>query len=264
MLLLTLLGCMKMDSFFFNPQRVGAYSLESDVIPAANLEEVTFPSGDLTLYGVWAHQDDPGGAPVLLYFHGNTRNIDEYMGQVEVYWSLGYETFIFDYRGFGKSEGDAEITGILADGAAAVAYVEATTGLSHEQIPYLGLSLGGSVAVHTAGTLPPSVLITEDMFASGQKLINDGSGMDLPDGWMLEEEWDNAAAAAEVTVPYLVVHGDSDTFIQPSHAEAVYAAANDPKRLWLVPGANHAEAPFVAPDEYRETITCWIAQTCPE
>ncbi len=264
MLLLSLLACMKMDDFFFNPERVGAYSLASDVIPAANLEEVAFPSGDLTLYGVWARQDAPGGAPVLIYFHGNARNIDEYMPQLGVYWSLGYETFMFDYRGFGKSEGEAEITGILADGAAAVAYVEESTGLSHEQIPYLGLSLGGSVAVHTAGALPPSVLITEDMFASGQKLINDGSGLDLPDGWMLEEEWDNAAAAAEVTSPYLIIHGAEDDFIQPSHAEIVYASANDPKRLWLVPGADHADAPFVAPEEYGENVTCWIAQTCLE
>ncbi len=260
--MLLLAGCMTMDNFFFNPEKVSAYSLASDVIPAENLEEVSFPSGELTLYGVWAHQDDPGGAPILLYFHGNARNIDEYMGQLGTYWSWGYETFIFDFRGFGKSEGEADLAGIVEDGAAAVDYVSDVTGLASEQIPYLGLSLGGTVAVHTAVTKPPSVLITEDMFASGQMLIDDGSGMDLPDGWMLEQEWDNTVAAANVHVPYLVVHGDADTFIQPGHAEAVYAAANDPKELWLVPGADHAETPTVAPEEYQARVTCWITQAC--
>ena len=263
-MLFLLTGCMTMDSFFFNPERVTAYALDSDVIPAENLEEVAFESEGLTLDGVWAHQPDPGGAPVLVYFHGNARNIDEYMRQFETYWSWGYETFIFDYRGFGKSEGDADLPGIIADGAAAVEYVEQTTGRDASQIPFLGLSLGGSVAVHTASTHPPSVLITEDMFASGQKLINDGASLDLPGGWMLEEEWDNAAAASKVEVPYLVIHGAADTFIDPSHGEVNYAAANDPKKLWLVPGADHADAPFVSPDDYKENVTCWIAQTCPE
>lgn len=264
-MLLLLTGCMTMDGFFFSPEKVDAYTLASDVIPPENLEEVTFTTPDgLTLHGVWAHQDPGETAPVLLYFHGNARNIDEYMGQLGHYWTWGYQTFIFDYRGFGRSEGEADYEGILADGIAAVEYVEDTTGLAPGAFPYLGLSLGGTVAVHTAGTNPPSVLITEDMFASGQKLIDDGSALDLPAGWMVEDEWDNVAAAADVHVPYLVIHGAADTFIQPSHAEAVYAAANDPKKLWLVPDSGHAQAHLNAPDDYRENVTCWIAGTCPE
>ena len=264
MTLLLLTGCMSLDSFFFNGVPVTEYALASDVVPTASFEEVSFPTEDgLTLSGVWAHQEEPG-AELLLYFHGNAANIDEYIGQVGDYWSMGYEVFIFDYRGYGKSEGSPTWDGVLADGLGAVDYVEGHTGVPVEAIPFLGLSLGGSVATRVAGVRPPKVLITEDMFAQGQQLMNDGSGLDMPDGWLLVDEWDNAAAAAEVTSPFFVIHGAADTYIQPTHAQAVYAAASEPKRLWLVPGADHAEAAETDPEGYRANVTCWIAQTCPE
>lgn len=262
MILVALAGCMTMDGFFFGNERLSTYALDSDVVPAANLEEVVFDGEAGELYGAWAHQDAPG-APVLLYFHGNAAHIDHYMDKVGTYWSMGYEVFVFDYRGYGKSEGTPTHDGVIADGAAAIAFVEDATGLTTDRIAFHGLSLGGFVAIHNADDYPPRTLVTEDMFASGQKLMNDGSGLDLPSGWMLEDDWDNAAAAAAVHVPYLVIHGASDTYIQPSHAEAVYAAANDPKKLWLVPGADHAEADVVDPAAYAENVTCWVDQTCP-
>jgi hypothetical protein len=264
MTLLLLAGCMTMDSFFFNGVAVTAYGLNTDVIPADALEEVDFPStDDLTLYGVWAHQEDPD-AQVLIYFHGNDANIDAYISQFEIYWSMGYETFIFDYRGYGKSGGSPSFQGILDDGVAAIDYASEETGRSPEALAYLGLSLGGAVAVHDASSRPPQVLITEDLFASGQKIMDDGSGLDMPQGWMLADEWDNVAAAADVHVPYFVMHGADDTFIMSSSANELYDAANDPKKLWLVPGADHAQDPVVDPDGYRENVSCWIAQTCPE
>ncbi|MFZ5481247.1 MAG: alpha/beta hydrolase [Myxococcota bacterium] len=262
--LLALAGCMTMDGFFFANEPLAQYSLASDVIPADALELVSFDSTDhVKLYGVWAHQATPG-AQVFAYFHGNAAHIDAYMDKVEVYWGMGYEVFVFDYRGFGMSTGTPTHDGVLEDGKAAVEYLEETTGLAPEQVVFHGLSLGGFVSVHVAGDYPPKVLITEDMFASGQKLMDDGSGLSLPQGWMLEDEWDNVSAAAAVPSPYLIVHGAEDTYVQPSHAEEVYAAANDPKRLWLVPGADHAQADVVDPGEYAANVTCWVAQTCPE
>lgn len=269
MIFLALPGCMTLDGFFFNGTPVGAYGLQSDVIPSDDVELVSFPSTDgVTLYGVWAHQPEPGPneprPQVLLYFHGNADNIDAYFDKLGVYWGMGYETFIFDYRGYGMSDGSPTHDTVIEDGAAAVDHVAARTGLAPEEVAFHGLSLGGFVAVHVAGEVSPKVLITEDMFATGQQLLNDGSALDLPNEWMLADAWDNVAAAREVDAPYLVIHGDSDTYIQPSHAAAVYAAANDPKKLWLVPGADHAEADEVDPDAYRENVTCWIEQTCPE
>lgn len=262
-MILLLAGCMTMDPFFFAAERVDAYTLPTDVIPAEAQEEVAYPTADGgTLYGVWAHQDDPA-APVLVHFHGNTGNLQTYFERLEFYYARGYEAFVFDYRGFGRSEGTPSFTTLVEDGAATAAYVAEATGLPLDALVYDGVSLGGGVAVHTAATHPPKVLITEDMFASADRIIDDGSGLDLPPGWFVEGEWDNAAAATRVHVPYLVQHGALDDYVRPSHAEAVYAAANEPKRLWLVPGADHDAVLDVAPEDYAAMLACWIAQSCP-
>lgn len=260
-MILTLVGCMTMDSFFFANEAVDAYSFDFADVPTELVEEVSFTSGEDTLYGVWAHQEDPD-AEVLLYFHGNTGNLDVYNREINRYWTYGYDVFSFDYRGYGKSEGSPTWEGVAEDGLAAVEYVEDATGESAADLPFLGLSLGGSVATRTSSVMPPSVLITESMFAAGQELIDDGSGLALPPGWLLEDEWDNRVAMAEVHVPVLIMHGEADDFIQVDHAHEVYAAANDPKLLWTVPGADHSTIPDTDPQGYFEHVTCWIEQTC--
>lgn len=263
-MILLLGGCLTMDGFFFNGTPTDAYTLGYDTIPEVDVEEVAFDGADgSTLYGVWARQENPN-AQLYLYFHGNEANIDAYWSKVEFYWSMGYTVFIFDYRGFGKSEGSPTYDTVMEDGRSAVDYVDSEFGRGVDHIVYHGLSLGGSVAVHTAVERPPKVLITEAMFASAKKLINDGSGMDLPEGWFVEDAWDNIAAAREVYRPYLIIHGAADDFIQPSHAEAVYEFANDPKKLWLVPGAGHADSDEVAPEDYADHISCWVDQSCVE
>jgi alpha-beta hydrolase superfamily lysophospholipase len=261
-MMLLLAGCMTMDPFFIAGTPEDAYVLGYDVIPETNVEQVSFETEDAaTLYGVWAHQDDPD-AQTFLYFHGNTDNIDLYWHRVEFYWEMGLNVFIFDYRGFGMSPGSSDWDSLALDGQAAIHHVEETTGLDASDIVYHGLSLGGSVAIRTAVTDPPKVLITEDMFASAQKIINDGSGQDMPAGWFMADEWDNVAVAPDVHVPYFVMHAEDDTFVRSNAANLVYDAANDPKRLWLAPGCDHDTTPDILPDQYRDEINCWIAQDC--
>lgn len=259
MILLSLVGCMTMDSFFFNGVAVDEYVLGGAVIPAEDVEQVAFPTSDgWTDYGVWAHAQDPD-APVFVYFHGNADNIDHYWGRVETYWSMGMNVFIFDYRGFGKTGGDPTFDTLLEDSASAVRYVMDATGKSSDELYYHGLSLGGCAAVHTAAVLPPSALSTEDMFANLDMIVDDASDLDLPPGWFVEGEWDNAAAAAEVHVPYLILHGDSDTFINPKSAELVYDQANDPRLIWHSVGADHDETPDVDPTGYAEHLLGWVS-----
>lgn len=260
MILLTLIGCMTMDSFFFGGVTVDEYVLGGDVIPAADVEQVSFQTDDgWTDYGVWAHSEDPD-APVLVYFHGNADNIDHYWSRVEFYWQvLGLEVFIFDYRGFGKTGGDPTFDTLLDDADSAVRYVMDATGKPSEDLYYHGLSLGGCAAVHAAADYPPRALSTEDMFANLDMIVDEASDLDLPPGWFVESEWDNAAASADVHVPYLIMHGDADTYIDPGSAELVYAQANDPKVIWHPVGADHDETPDVDPDGYGEHLAGWIA-----
>jgi fermentation-respiration switch protein FrsA (DUF1100 family) len=257
--LLALPGCMTMDPFLFNPTAVEAYTFGGEVIPASQVEETTFQAGDgVRLHGVWCWAEDPA-APVLIFFHGNTGNLDYYWDRLEFYWSQGYTVFSFDYRGFGRSEGTPGEAILRADGPAAVAHVEETLGQPFGALPLLGLSLGGAVAAHTSVGTPPRVLITEDTFANTEFLTDDGaSGLDMPSGWFFEDPWDNAAALSRQSAPVLIVHAADDTFIPSTAADILYAAARDPKALWKVPGADHAEIHEVAPAAYAARVAEWI------
>ncbi len=278
MILSLLVGCYSLDGFFFQPGTVEAYTLGGDVIPASCQELVSFDGEAGTLYGAWAHQPAVEGAdcedtvpnpdaPMVVYFHGNAANIDEYWPQVEFHWALGHEVFIVDYRGYGRSWGDPDFDGVIADGRAAVAHVEDRTGLDPTELVYVGLSLGGFVAVHLLEDAPPGVLITEDMFANTQKMLNDGTDLDLPSGWFFTEHFDNLGPLRRMppTIPTLVTHGAEDDYIQPEHAELVFAAAAaETKELFLVPGVGHADAVADAPELYAPQIDCWVRQDCAE
>lgn len=271
-------GCYQLDGFFFAPTELDAYALGGNVIPLSCQEEVSFDGQSGTLYGAWAHQPDEGevdcaattpnpDADVLVFFHGNADHIDAYWPMMEFYWESGFETFTFDYRGYGKSDGKPDHDGVIHDGATAAAYVEDYTGLPSTDVVYVGLSLGGFVSIHTIDQFPPRVFITQDMFASAQVLLDQGTLLDIPQGWLFVNDFDNLSAAKRMpaSVPYLVVHGAKDAYIQPANAKLVYEAANaTTKEIFLVPGMDHADTIEEAPDAYRPWLECWARQDCGE
>jgi fermentation-respiration switch protein FrsA (DUF1100 family) len=67
------------------------------------------------------------------------------------------------------------------------------------------------------------------------------------------------AAARIAPIPLLIVHGDSDEFFPVDHAEQIYAAANEPKELWIVPGFGHAESAATLP--LLDRIGGWVQAT---
>jgi fermentation-respiration switch protein FrsA (DUF1100 family) len=67
------------------------------------------------------------------------------------------------------------------------------------------------------------------------------------------------AAALIAPIPLLVVHGDQDAFFPVDHAEQIYAAANDPKELWIIPGFGHAESD--TGPQLIERISRWMRGT---
>ena len=258
LILAPLSGCMSLDGMLYNPEKTDQYSLSGPVIPGGAVEQVTFASGTLTLYGAWARQEE--AAPLVVFFHGNAGHMDTYWPRVEQLWGWGYDVFTFDYRGYGRSEGEPSLDGLEEDGRAAVLYAAETHAVEPAELSLLGLSLGGAVAIRAAQDHPPRVLITEDTFANLDFLLDESAGgLDLADGWFFHEDWDNVAALSRVSeVPTLIVHARADTYIPPSNAAELFRVAPDPKDKWLVPGAGHAESFEVAPEEYERSVSGWI------
>ena len=129
-------------------------------------EDVEFASPDGTKLHGW-YLDHPAPRTYLLYCHGNGEHV-AYAAPVadELRSTLDAAVFVFDYRGYGRSQGSAEEKGVLQDGRAAHKWLSERAGVPPDQIVVMGRSLGGAVAVDLANQFHTRKLVLESTFPS--------------------------------------------------------------------------------------------------
>ncbi len=256
-------GCT-LDGFLFNPERVDSYRLPGNTIPDSLIEEVTFQSREFTLHGIWIRSN--GGRPgiTLLYCHGNKHNIDEYWDRVMFLHELGVNLFIFDYRGFGRSEGKSTSEAdLLQDGEAALNYLLSRPEVIPDSLGYYGYSLGAVPAIYLAAEVrDPLLLVAESPFASAASLAQGSLNLLLPAGWLTKGRFDNAERVKQIETPLLLLHGSADDLVRfRDNGRVVWENAPEPKRLVLVESARHDNVPqTLGVDNYRRMLADWIAR----
>jgi alpha-beta hydrolase superfamily lysophospholipase len=262
---LTATGC-KLDSFLYDGKALASYTLSTAVIADSLRTTVSFPSGNATLYGVWARQ--PGTAPRLtvLYSHGNSDHLAYYWDRVELLWRAGFDVFIYDYRGYGMSTGtsDSEAS-ILADARAALGVALARPGVTPASLVLYGYSLGGVPTIALAAdAVRARAVITESAFASGETLVQSGTLLAVPRSYLLDGAFDNATRAGRVTTPWLIVHGVEDDYLDLENARTLRARAGGPTRLVTVAGAGHKDLPWrMGLSSYQTLVRGWAETPVP-
>ncbi len=238
--------------FFPDPNLIGNpgdYGLE--------YEEVYFEAEDgVRLHGWWAPQD---GAPVFLWFHGNAGNISHRLENLNLLHRLAeVQVFIFDYREYGKSGGLISREGTYKDSAAAYRYVTGTRGLDPTDLVLFGRSLGAALAVDLAARLPCRSLIIESAFTNS----SDMAKLFLPFGfdWRPLVPYDNLGKIDKIKAPLLIIHGSEDEIIPVEMSRRLFAAARDPKELYIIPGAHHNDTFLVGGPAYFDRLTGFIQQ----
>ena len=203
-----------------------------------DFEEVTFPAEDGTLLHGWYV---PGGddKPVVLFFHGNAGNISHRVDNLALINRTGLSVFIFDYRGYGRSQGNTIEKGVYSDARGALSWL---TGKGYDQknIIYFGRSLGAAVALQLALEEPPLALIMESPFTSV-------AGMGKKHypllyrilGWMMPADYNNEKKITGLKSPVLIIHGTEDTIVPASMGEELFQLAPEPKKLHLIDGVDH-------------------------
>src|ERR1035437_936159 len=134
-----------MDPFLFNTKTLDNYNVSNAIIPDSARQLITFQSQGNTIYGFFVKSNGKVDAIkeyTLLYFHGNKYNNTEYWDRVELFYSAGFSILIFDYEGFGKSEGTCSEEALYADARAARSYLYSFPGVDTSKIIYYGYSLG--------------------------------------------------------------------------------------------------------------------------
>lgn len=262
---------LTLDSFLYKRERVAQYDLPAEgdtpleTVAPERLELVELPVDDeITLGGVYVHGNEEPARGYVIYFHGQCCNLNDHIDRAKALSNLGYDVLAFDYRGWGTST-DVEPTepGLLEDSRAALRYFTERTGVPRERLTYYGRSFGAAVATQLAEVEDPAALILESPFASVDAFQKDATRMDFPGSYVSEGEWDNVERVRNVSSAVLLLHGLEDDFVRPEFSEQIFEAASEPKKLVLVPEADHGDIPERLGDEYAAIIREWIAAHTP-
>jgi hypothetical protein len=200
-------------------------------------EDVTITTSDgLQLHGWFfpCTTNSSRAREVVLYCHGNGGNISHRLGACAALLETGVNVLLFDYRGYGRSEGRPSEEGTYLDAQAAYRWLK-QRGFAPAHILAFGESLGGAVAVELAIRERLCGIVLQSSFTSipdvGAELFPW-----LPVRWLATIFYDSRAKLGKVKVPVMVMHSRSDRLVRFHHAQSNYAAANEPKLLWELAG----------------------------
>ena len=232
-------------------------------------QDVAFASEDGVRLRGWLVRAHPGPArATVVFLHGNAENVSTHLGNVLWLCSAGFDVFLFDYRGFGLSDGSPDLTGVGNDAVAALHAIRSQPGVDPERILVFGQSLGASIALSAvARTLPQApvvALIADSAVADWQLVARQALArwwltwpLQWPLSLMAPSEPNPLRAAASLgDLPLLFVAGDADEVVPPEHSRRLQAAAGPHAELWIAPGASHI-ATFSNP-LWRLRLVVWI------
>ena len=260
--LLALSGCTQL---MFLP--TSQHILTPDKINLA-YQDHYFPSSDGTqLHGWWLPAQGKPHATVI-YMHGNAQNISNHLGNA--YWlpANGVNLFIFDYRGYGHSSGQASLPGAIADIDAAL---QQALQLSDDTpLIVMAHSLGAAMAIHSLAhsTTKPHIkgAILASAFSDYQQVAREVMAQawllwpfQYPLSWSFDNRYSPLNSVAMLApIPQLYLHSPQDTIIDIRHSEALFAKARPPKHLERVKGGHNQ---IFLPQENRrlvlEAISRW-------
>ncbi len=222
-------------------------------------EDAAFATPDgVRLHGWYCPVPHPRG--VFLMAHGNAGNITHRVDRITAWQqTLHVSVFVFDYRGYGRSAGQPNEPGVYADARAAYRWLTAEKGIAPEDIVFFGESLGAAVALQFATEVPPRALILESPFTSavemGQRVFPW-----LPVRWMMRNRFASIEKIGRYHGPLLIVHGTDDTLIPFAMAQALFARANEPKRFYAVPGADHNDVALTGGRHYLQAMDALLRE----
>lgn len=212
------------------------------------------------IHGWWI----PASAPtnrVLLYLHGNGVNVGANVHQAYRFHKLGFSVFLFDYRGYGQSEGEFPTEKTAFQDAESVwDYLTQERGISPQQIALYGHSLGGAIAIDLAIRHPDAAgAIVQSSFTSMREMVDYRFDFWMfPIDLLLTHRFDSISKVKHLKMPVLFMHGTADGEIPSTMTEALYAAAPEPKRLFLVPGAEHNNVASTAGEKFFKEVREFI------
>jgi len=202
------------------------------------------------IHGWWCPvPDGESERGALLYCHGNAGNLS-WRSEAIARWQkeMNQSVLIFDYPGFGRSEGYPSEAACYAAADAAYDWLVKIQHVSANRLIIFGKSLGGGVAVDLASRRTHAALILVKTFTSMADEAQSVCPV-LPARWLVRTRFDNLGKIKKCTQPIFIAHGTADRLIPFSFSQRLFDAANEPKRFCSMEGIDHNDA--LLPDFYR-------------
>jgi fermentation-respiration switch protein FrsA (DUF1100 family) len=240
---LSFYGCA---SLLFYPDR--SIRLTPDAL-GLNYEDVNLSAPDgIKLHGWFlSAQGQPRGT--IFFLHGNAQNISTHIYSVAWLPEIGYQVFLFDYRGYGLSEGSPSLPDVLTDVATGFHWLVSDSRVSTRPVFLLGQSLGANLGAYLAGANLDvrrrlSAVVLDAPFASYREIARDKLAqipltwpLQYPLSWLMPDEYSPIRNVAEVSpVPLVIICSETDDIVPARHSIKLFEAAGDPKALWITQG----------------------------
>ena len=200
----------------------------------------------------------PAERGVILFSHGNGGNLSHRLDSLRIFHALGWSVLIYDYRGYGLSDGAPDEAGTYRDAEAAWRHLVDGRGYRPERIVSFGRSLGGAVAAELASRHPPAALILESTFTSVPDMAAELYPL-FPVRLLARYRYDARARLAEIHTPLLVIHSRDDEIVPFRHGERLFAAAGDPKRFVAIEGG-HNDGFLVSGERYLAPLAAFLGE----
>ncbi|RMV96522.1 Bem46 protein [Pseudomonas caricapapayae] len=204
-------------------------------------------------------------APAVLYLHGSRWNLTGQLFRIQQLKAQGYSILAIDYRGFGQSMGQLPSEkSVYEDARVAWQRLKQLQPDPQRRLIY-GHSLGGAVAVDLAAELGRDAkkdnapiqargLIIESTFTNLADVATALANTSLPVRWLLSQKFDSLDKIADIHMPVLIVHGTEDRYVPARFSEQLFDAAQEPKKLLLVPGGTHNNSMQLGQPAYSRAI----------
>jgi uncharacterized protein len=194
-----------------------------------------------------------GSRLTVLLCHGNAGNVSHRLDRALLFRSrLNVDTLLFDYRGYGRSDGSPDEEGTYRDGRAAYHWLIAR-GIGPERVVLFGESLGSAVALQLAVEVEAGALVLESPFASIPDMARAVYPF-LPLWPFVRTRYDNVAKVGRLRMPLLVLHGERDEVVPFAHGRRVFDEAPEPKQFFAIPGASHNDTYAVGGEPYWRAL----------
>ncbi len=187
------------------------------------------------LHALWFKSEKQLSQHVVLYFHGNSGSLSSWGSVAEDFIPLGYDVFVIDYRGYGKSKGNMSQETLFEDAQKALEFVKKH--YAEQDITLLGRSIGTGIAAQLATTCHAKRLILETPYYNFPDLVGHHIPF-LPTSWLLRYSFRSDLFLPKITCPVYIFHGTNDATIPYKFGEKL--AGKLPKNHFItIPSGTH-------------------------